>query len=85
MSGKNSRSASGCNTFNSLVPSLYNGSAPFVQIMPRVVVDLSQTMHAWLESKRGEWKPRTVVLREIIEDAMHRDLHQRVSEAGETK
>lgn len=53
--------------------------------MPRVVVDLSQTMHAWLESKRGEWKPRTVVLREIIEDAMHRDLAGKVFETGEAK
>jgi hypothetical protein len=53
--------------------------------MPRVVVDLSHTMHAWLESKRGEWKPRTVVLREIIEDAMHRDLAQKPSAVTEVE
>lgn len=34
-------------------------------------------MYAWLESKRGEWKPRTIVLREIIEEAMHRDTAQK--------
>lgn len=40
--------------------------------MPRVVVDVSQKTLDWLESQRGDWKPRTAVLREIIEDAMLR-------------
>lgn len=40
--------------------------------MPRVVVDVSQKALDWLESQRGDWKPRTAVLREIIEDAMLR-------------
>ena len=39
-------------------------------IMPRVVVDVSQEILDWLESQRGDWKPRTAVLREIIEEAM---------------
>jgi hypothetical protein len=38
--------------------------------MPRVVVDVSQEMLDWLESQQGDWKPRTAVLREIIEQAM---------------
>ena len=38
--------------------------------MPRVVVDVSQEILDWLESQRGDWKPRTAVLREIIEEAM---------------
>jgi hypothetical protein len=49
--------------------------------MPRVVVDISPSMHAWLESKRGEWKPRTIVLREIIEAAMAQDLATEKSQA----
>ena len=49
---------------------LYNGMAPICTIMPRVVVDVSQEILDWLESQRGDWKPRTAVLREIIEDAM---------------
>ena len=41
--------------------------------MPRVVVDVSQKTLDWLESQRGDWKPRTAVLREIIENAMLRN------------
>jgi hypothetical protein len=44
--------------------------APICTTMPRVVVDVSQEILDWLESQRGDWKPRTAVLREIIEDAM---------------
>lgn len=41
--------------------------------MPKVVVDVSSEAHAWLQSKCGQWKPRTAVLRELIEDAMRRE------------
>ena len=44
--------------------------------MPRVVVDVSQKALDWLESQRGDWKPRTAVLREVIEDAMRRSNDQ---------
>ena len=41
--------------------------------MPRVVVDVSPEAHAWLDSQCGHWKPRTAVLRELIDEAMQRD------------
>jgi hypothetical protein len=41
--------------------------------MPRVVVDVSPEAHAWLDSQCGNWKPRTAVLRELIDEAMRRD------------
>lgn len=47
--------------------------AHLCKIMPRVVVDVSQEACAWLNSQCGNWKPRTAVLRELIEDAMRRD------------
>lgn len=41
--------------------------------MPRVFTDVSPEALAWLQSKCGQWKPRTAVLRELIDDAMIRD------------
>jgi hypothetical protein len=41
--------------------------------MPKVVVDVSPEAHAWLQSKCGQWKPRTAVLRELIYEAMLHD------------
>ena len=41
--------------------------------MPKVVVDVSQEAHDWLQSKCGQWKPRTAVLRELIDEAMRND------------
>lgn len=40
--------------------------------MPRVVVDVSQEAYLWLQSQQGQWKPRSAVLREIIDDAIKR-------------
>ena len=44
--------------------------------MPRVVVDVDDKAYQWLQSQQGQWKPRTAVLREIIEDAMKRQQEQ---------
>ena len=44
--------------------------------MPRVVVDVNEEAYLWLQSQQGQWKPRTAVLREIIEDAMKRQQRQ---------
>jgi hypothetical protein len=41
--------------------------------MPKVVVDVSPEAHAWLQSKCGHYKPRTAVLRELIDEAMRSD------------
>ena len=45
--------------------------------MPRIVVDISPDLHAWLETQRGEWKPRTAVLRDLIHDAMSRQVQEK--------
>ena len=47
--------------------------------MPRVVVDVNEEAYLWLQSQQGQWKPRTAVLREIIEDAMKRQQRQLLS------
>lgn len=44
--------------------------------MPRVVVDVNQETYEWLQSQQGQWKPRTAVLREIIDEAMKRQQQQ---------
>lgn len=41
--------------------------------MPKVVVDVSPEALEWLQSQCGHWKPRTAVLRELIDEAMRRD------------
>jgi hypothetical protein len=52
---------------------LYVVETNFCTTMPRVVVDVSPEALVWLESQRGHWKPRTAVLRELIDEAMRRD------------
>jgi hypothetical protein len=49
---------------------------PYLLPMPRVVVDVNEQAYQWLQSQQGRWKPRTAVLREIIEDAMKRQQRQ---------
>jgi uncharacterized protein (DUF3820 family) len=49
---------------------------PYGAPMPRVVVDVNEEAYLWLQSQQGQWKPRTAVLREIIEDAMKRQQRQ---------
>ena len=44
--------------------------------MPRVVVDVNEETYLWLQSQQGQWKPRTAVLREIIDEAMKRQQRQ---------
>lgn len=44
--------------------------------MPRVVVDVNEETYLWLQSQQGQWKPRTAVLREIIDEAMKRQQQQ---------
>ena len=44
--------------------------------MRRIVVDVNEEVYLWLQSQQGQWKPRTAVLREIIEDAMKRQQRQ---------
>jgi hypothetical protein len=43
---------------------------PHGALMPRIVVDVSEETCQWLQSQQGQWKPRTAVLREIIDQAM---------------
>lgn len=54
----------------------YSGDA-LGATMPRIVVDISPDLHAWLETQRGEWKPRTAVLRDLIHDAMSRQMQEK--------
>ena len=54
----------------------YSGNA-LGATMPRIVVDISPDLHAWLETQRGEWKPRTAVLRDLIHDAMSRQMQEK--------
>ena len=44
--------------------------------MPRVVVDVNEEAYLWLQSQQGQWKPRSAVLREIIDEAMKRQQRQ---------
>jgi hypothetical protein len=44
--------------------------------MRRVVVDVNEEAYLWLQSQQGQWKPRSAVLREIIDEAMKRQQSQ---------
>jgi hypothetical protein len=45
---------------------------PNATAMPRVVVDVDEKAYLWLQSQQGQWKPRSAVLREIINEAIKR-------------
>lgn len=73
---KSTAFANCCQGVHNLCIGWYSGNA-LGATMPRIVVDISPDLHAWLETQRGEWKPRTAVLRDLIHDAMSRQVQEK--------